>query len=211
MVIDELMALRRTVADLQQQVRVDPLTELFNFRHFSQSLAQELQRTQRTAQPTAMLMVDLDHFKQVNDRWGHEAGNQALITTGQVIKNNIRQLDIACRYGGEEFAIILPATSMLIAIQVAERIRREIAASPLLLGDKALPLTASLGVDVFSSTDTDSPEHFVQRVDQYMYQAKQLGRNRVCHATLPVEQRDSAVSKAERDALSDFFGDDAAP
>lgn len=207
-IIGELLELRQTVSELQQQMRTDPLTGLFNFRHFRDSLQQEMQRSQRTEQPTALLMLDLDYFKQVNDSWGHEAGNQALVATASIIKNTVRQLDIACRYGGEEFAIILPATNLLIAVQVAERIRRQIESSQVMIDTQPLALTASLGVDIYTAGTPISAEQLVERADHYLYQAKQQGRNRVCHGTVLAEQNDSAVSKEERQALSDFFGDD---
>ena len=206
-IIDELMALRHAVTELEQQNRTDALTGLFNFKHFSHCLSLEIERTRRSMQSTALLMIDLDYFKQVNDEWGHEAGNQALIATAQVIKANVRQLDIACRYGGEEFAIILPTTDLLIALKVAERIRAGIEAKVVSVGEESLRLTASVGVDTYSYSSDDNQQQFIDRVDSFLYQAKEQGRNRICHGLLDSDGPSVAVSKDEREALSDLFGD----
>ncbi len=115
------------IKELKLKVITDPLTGLFNSAYLRTALANEIERSQRTYVPTALLMLDLDHFKQVNDTYGHEAGNAVLVQTAKLIQVNTRQLDIQCRYGGEEFAIVLPSTERFLAIQVAERIRESIA------------------------------------------------------------------------------------
>ncbi|MFA7554897.1 MAG: GGDEF domain-containing protein [Spongiibacteraceae bacterium] len=213
--IDELLILQEEVAVLSEQARTDPLTGLFNFRHFRAALALEMERTQRTQQTTALLMVDLDHFKTVNDNWGHEAGNMALRSTAKLIQKIIRRLDIPCRYGGEEFAIILPATDLLTAIAVAERIRVGIASTPVFIGEKELTLTASLGVEVYTAQQyierrlakqQDTSEQLVQRADACLYRAKQQGRNQVCHSDFSGDKGKATVSKAERQLISGFFG-----
>jgi diguanylate cyclase (GGDEF)-like protein len=207
-VIDQAQKLREELAIMAELVRTDTLTGLYNFRHFQSSLAREMERTRRTHQTTALLMVDLDFFKRVNDNWGHEVGNLALKSTADTLRNITRQLDIPCRYGGEEFAIILPATDLLTAIQVAERIRLQIESTPLLIEGKKLELTASLGVEVYTALHDDSPEQLVARADDRLYQAKQQGRNRVCHGGADMGNAAAAVSKEERDILSSFFGED---
>lgn len=206
-VIDQLLTLQQNVAQLTEQVRTDTLTGLFNFRHFRLSLEQEMERTRRTGQPTALVMVDLDHFKQVNDNWGHEVGNQALVSTAAIVRQLTRRLDIPCRYGGEEFAILLPTTNLITAIQVAERVRKEIEASSLMVDDKVISLTASLGVAIYQAADDFSSENFVQKADKCLYRAKHQGRNQVCHDEGEADRRDVAVSQEERDLLSGFFGD----
>ncbi|MEH6557585.1 MAG: GGDEF domain-containing protein [Oceanicoccus sp.] len=206
-VIDQLLTLQQDVALLAEQIRTDTLTELFNFRHFRLSIEQEMERTRRTGQPTALVMIDLDHFKQVNDNWGHEVGNQALVATAAVVRQLIRRLDIPCRYGGEEFAVILPTTNTMTAIQVAERVREKIQTSSLMVDKKPIPLTASLGVAVYQASDDFSPENFVQKADTCLYRAKRQGRNQVCYDDESTDRSDAAVSQEERDILSDFFGD----
>ncbi len=205
LVIDEVLSLRREVVRLADQNRSDSLTGLFNYRHLREVLNQELERTRRSGQPTALIMVDLDHFKQINDRWGHEAGNRVLASTADVLQHEVRRLDSACRYGGEEFAVVLPATGVATATQVAERIRHRIAACAVPVEETAIPLTASLGVDIYCGPGEESPEQFLARTDACLYRAKQQGRNRVCHAA--TEER-STVSREERDMLSDLFGGD---
>ncbi len=207
LVIDQLQALRTEVAELSEQVRTDTLTGLFNFRHLRLTLEQEMERTRRTDQPTAVIMVDLDHFKQVNDNWGHEVGNQALVATAESIRQTTRRLDIPCRYGGEEFTIILPSTDLLIALQVAERIRLRIEQTEILVDGVDIQLTASFGVDIYRSHQDETPEQFIQRADQCLYEAKQSGRNCVCHGSRGLRAA-SAVSNEERDLLGDFFGGD---
>ncbi len=206
-VIDQVMALRDEVSQLTQQARTDTLTGLFNFRHLRITLEQEMERTRRTNQSTALIMIDLDHFKQVNDNWGHELGNRALISTAGVIRNNIRSLDIACRYGGEEFTVILPSIDLMSATQVAERIRIAVEQTEIITEGKDIGLTASLGVDIYTANQVDSPEQFIQRADQCLYQAKHSGRNQVCHGRSDIRSA-SAVSKEERDLLVDFFSND---
>jgi diguanylate cyclase (GGDEF)-like protein len=204
---DQLIALQQSVSELQEQLRVDLLTGLFNYRYFVQSLAQEMERSRRSAQATALVMVDLDYFKKFNDRWGHEAGNQALIAAARAIKHTVRQLDIPCRYGGEEFAIILPSTELRTAVQVAERIRSAIESVVVMVDGSELSLTASLGVDVYNAFHEESPENFVRRTDSFLYQAKEKGRNQVSHGYSDDVTSHVAVSSEERDALSDLFGD----
>jgi len=206
-VIDLAAQLRLELASLAEQARTDPLTGLYNFRHFRVSLEQEMERSLRTEQPTALIMVDLDHFKRVNDEWGHEVGNLALIATAKALQEATRGLDILCRYGGEEFALILPATELLLALQVAERIRAAIESSQVLVEQQHIALTASLGVDIYTHRQVDSPEQFVARTDELLYQAKQTGRNRVCHGMAEERKSPFAVSIEERALLSGFFGE----
>ncbi len=200
---DELVELRQSVDELSQLVRTDPLTGLANYRYFCQALEQEMERTRRSGQPTTLIMLDIDHFKKVNDDWGHEVGNQALIHVSRLMRQTVRKLDIPCRYGGEEFAIILPNTLLSASIPVARRLRQTIEKVPLRVADKRLQLTASLGIDTFSADQDASVEELVQRADHYLYQAKQEGRNQVRHASLPPAD---IVSREEKDDLFKLFG-----
>lgn len=206
--IDELEELRSHNDKLLELVRTDTLTGIYNYRHFSQALEHEMERSRRSGLPTALILVDLDHFKKVNDTWGHEIGNAALVQTANLMRTAVRKLDIPCRYGGEEFIIILPSTDLLISIQVAERLRKLIVSTPLPIPDGEIHLTASLGVDVFTGEQKDSPEDFFNRVDALLYRAKNEGRNRVCHAVSDLGEAEAQVTREEKDALFALFGND---
>lgn len=200
----ELEQVKQELAQLNELVRTDPLTGLYNFRHFREVMEIEMERTRRTAQPTALIMVDLDHFKRVNDTWGHEAGNLVLASTAKTMQNCIRQLDVACRYGGEEFTVILPGANSLIAKQVAKRICDTIANKPVMHDGQDISTTASLGIAILHSNQLCTTEELVERADQALYEAKQNGRNQVCHEALDIEP-EVFVSKAEKDALAGLF------
>lgn len=202
-VADEVIDLRLKLDELSDLVRTDTLTGIANYRYFQQALEQELERTQRSAQPTSLIMLDIDFFKKVNDCWGHEIGNQALIHIARLVVQTVRKLDIPCRYGGEEFAIILPDTYLRACIPVAERIRQVIAQTPLRVGNRELQLTASLGIATYTHQQKTSADELVQLADSYLYQAKDGGRNQVCHPELPGIE---AVTTEEKQTLSEIFG-----
>jgi len=193
------------VAALRKQVVTDPLTGLFNVRHFRKSLEHELERTRRTGMTTALVMVDLDHFKSVNDTWGHEAGNLVLQTVAQLLQDQTRKLDICCRYGGEEFAVILPSTELMLARQVAERCLNALRNTLIPLESTDLQVTASIGVAVADNSSQTS-DRLIEDADECMYDAKKGGRNQVVSKRPQPSQ--SAVSIDERDALRGLFGDD---
>ena len=199
--IDELSTLRCRVDELSALVHTDTLAGLFNYRHFSMVLEQELERTRRSGKPTSLIMLDLDHFKQVNDRWGHESGNRVLRQTGELITQILRRLDIPCRYGGEEFALLLPATPLARAVQVAERLRQALSATPVELEETKLAVTASSGVNVYLRNSRITAEQFVKETDAYLYQAKEQGRDRVCHPEYETVSPRGWVGKSEKDEL----------
>ena len=198
-IITELMQLR-------QQVLTDPLTGLYNVRHFVVALEQELERTQRTGISTALMMIDLDHFKRINDQWGHEVGNRVLRGTANCIRENTRKLDIQCRYGGEEFAVILPSTERRLALQVAERVRAALQDTLFYVADdsdQTIAVTASIGLAWHGTGQWHSQQSLVEEADRYLYQAKQQGRNQVCYGT--EEATDVSVSSGEKELLHDLF------
>lgn len=197
-ILDEMAELRNEVRQLHEALRTDTLTGLFNYRHFSEALDTEMERTQRSRAPTSLLILDIDYFKKVNDSWGHEVGNQALQHMAALIKQQIRKLDIPCRYGGEEFTVILPSTPLKPAMDVAERLRRSIEEAPLQLEDNTLTLTVSIGVESLRADMQLTTDEFVHLTDGYLYQAKQEGRNRVCG---PTAHADTEVTQDEKDAL----------
>jgi diguanylate cyclase (GGDEF)-like protein len=152
------------------------------------------------------MMIDLDHFKQVNDVWGHEVGNQVLKLTARLIKQVTRQLDIQCRYGGEEFVVILPSTSLLLASQVAERLRQQIEDSEIRVEDQLLKVTASIGLSVRLVHEKGTASDLISAADQCLYEAKSGGRNKICFAGLEPEDA-ATVSGDEKEALMGMFSD----
>lgn len=193
---DELMSLR-------QQVVTDPLTGLFNLRYLLTSMEQEFERTERTNVPTALMMVDVDHFKKVNDRWGHEVGNRVLQAIADAIRLSTRRLDIQCRYGGEEFAVLLPSSSLLQASVVAERLRQMVEGIRLQEGADILQVTISIGVAMRDKGASLSTSELVHQADIQLYQAKHSGRNRVCVA--PSACSTARVTADEKDMMRSLF------
>jgi len=198
---EEVQRLKEECRRLSELSQTDPLTGLYNFQHLIQALEREMERTRRTKLPTALIMIDLDHFKTINDVHGHPAGNEALVWVSRIWRSATRKIDIICRYGGEEFTIILPGTSLQQAVRTAERLRATVADSPLQLNGHTVQLTASFGVDVYRASDRLSVGHFLERADQYLRRAKQDGRNRVCFEDVKPEKTPSEVTTEERAAL----------
>jgi diguanylate cyclase (GGDEF)-like protein len=199
--VSQVAALQQEITELQTQVSTDPLTGLFNYRYFESVLKNEMHRTNRTGYPTALVMIDLDLFKQVNDRWGHEGGNKALQLAASVFKQELRAVDIICRYGGEEFVLVLPQTTLPMAVKVAQRVRLTLQQTPVAFADNWFNITASLGVALYQANDKQSIEAFVDEADQYLYQAKQKGRNQVCHPDFAPVKQATEVSMEEKAAL----------
>ncbi|MDD3149699.1 MAG: diguanylate cyclase [Candidatus Gastranaerophilales bacterium] len=168
-----------TIAGLFEQVRkqaiTDPLTGVFNRRHFEQCLQAEADRARRLKQPFTLVMLDLDFLKKINDKLGHSAGDAAIVRIGEVLKQNARSVDIPARLGGEEFALILPGIDMEGGIIAAERIRSAIEETPVKNVGK---VTASIGVSTFLKHAYTTDE-LVEMADAAMYRAKEKGRNQV--------------------------------
>jgi len=175
-IIQELEA---TKAELTRQANFDFLTEIFNRRHFMSLARNEFARARRYRHPLSLIMIDIDHFKKINDSFGHEAGDTVLREMALTIKDKLRQSDIPSRFGGEEFVILLPETSLEQALIVAEKIRLDL--ERLRLGAAAIRLTASLGVAGLEN-DIENLDELLRQADQAMYRAKREGRNRVCAA-----------------------------
>jgi len=164
---------------LRQQSIRDPLTGLFNRRYLEESLAIEIERAKRNTLSFSIIMIDLDHFKRFNDTHGHEAGDAVLQALGGFLHRNVRGGDIACRYGGEEFTLVLPGTTLEVAQQRAEQLCEGIRALNIDFKNQFLgPLTLSIGVATFP-THGDSREMILQAADVALYQAKGNGRDRV--------------------------------
>jgi len=151
----------------------DSLTGLHNFRHFSKTLDYELKRTKRLSRPLGLMMIDMDHFKSYNDDYGHLEGNRLLKGIGEILQKNVREIDILCRYGGDEFAVILPDTGKEEAQAVAERSRIAV-----LEANFRRPVTISIGIGVY--VQNMGRYELTSRADGALYEAKKTGRNRVC-------------------------------
>ncbi|MFZ2446079.1 MAG: GGDEF domain-containing protein [Syntrophobacteraceae bacterium] len=196
------------VAQLREQCRrlealsyIDALTGIYNFRYLQRALEMEMERTRRTKLPTSLIMADLDHFKGINGAYGHEAGNAALAWVSRIWRESIRVIDVACRYGGEEFALILPSTSLVQSINIAERLRMMISSNPVILNEQTVTLTASFGVAAFGDSDDWTVSEFMSRADGFLFQAKSLGRNRVCCQEIAPVLPEVGVTQDEKDGL----------
>ena len=201
--LEQLRELRQQVSELSALVATDALTGLYNFRHFKTMLQNEMDRSKRSGIPTSLAMVDLDHFKRVNDNYGHEVGNQALQHMADILMSEVRTTDIVCRYGGEEFAMIFPETHLNLALKVADRIRLEIASRPLQTEHGEIKITASMGLSVYMKTSILDIDDFIESVDKYLYEAKQSGRNCICHVDYNDLRKVTEIGSVERALLFD--------
>jgi len=156
----------------------DDMTKLFNRRHFLELTQRELSQQQRTKSLGFVLMIDIDHFKKVNDNYGHAAGDQAIINVANILKDNLRLYDIVGRVGGEEFSMFLPNCEKDIAIQIAERIRNKVADLSTLFRKNSIKLTISIGLTARQENES-SIDSMLHRADKALYQAKNSGRNKV--------------------------------
>ena len=181
--------LQQRNVQLQRQATTDALTGLANRARFDQFLAEQLRQTSaagaRTPGPLALLILDLDHFKQVNDRFGHQAGDAVLRAVGRIMQTLTRASDLAARYGGEELALVLPDTPRADAVKLAETLRRSIAARAVPVGSTHVKVTASIGLAVWEpGSPLLTPAHLIRAADLAVYNAKAAGRNRVKIFTL---------------------------
>ncbi len=168
--------------ELEKLSRTDSLTGLFNRRYFEERFVGEFERSRRYRSAVACMMIDIDHFKKLNDTRGHPFGDQVLRGTASVIKETLRDVDLVGRYGGEEFIAILPETGPEESRLVAERLRDRIAARGYPDAGDTVTITASLGVACYPMPGVESHEDFLRIADDALYQAKESGRNRVCMA-----------------------------
>jgi diguanylate cyclase (GGDEF)-like protein len=167
--------------ETERSARTDPLTGLGNRRTFDDALDREIRRSRRYGWPLTVLMADLDHFKRVNDTFGHLLGDLVLERVGEILRHAVREADVVCRYGGEEFAAVLPETSRVGGFAVAERVRRRVAQafSERVVGGHEVSMTISSGLATYPEDGLHAVE-MVARADEALYGAKRGGRNRVC-------------------------------
>jgi two-component system cell cycle response regulator len=172
----------RLRARLEESVElsiVDPLTGLHNRRYMEDHLRTLVAQAVRAGRPLSLLIADIDHFKAINDTWGHDVGDKVLRQVAQRFRQNIRSMDLACRFGGEEFVGIMPDLDLARALQVGERLRASIAGDVFTVGPgRPLEVTASVGLAALEGWD-DTPDNLIKRADQALYAAKRRGRNRV--------------------------------
>ena len=166
--------------ELYCQAQLDKALQIYNKHYFLSRMDEELRRHQRGNAPLSLILLDVDHFKRLNDTHGHLAGDAALVHLAVVIKEHIREGDVLCRYGGEEFGIIMPQTDQQQALSVAERIREAVAAAPVTYANAVIPMTISLGISSDSNlVESYTREVLITQADNALYEAKHQGRNRV--------------------------------
>ena len=170
--------LNKALEELAISNRIDGLTQIFNRKHWEECLASEFSRARRHQHEVALVMLDLDNFKLLNDNYGHQGGDAVLIETAKTVNKMLRIGDVFGRYGGEEFSVILPNTNMEGAEEVAERIRHAIAKNTIHFQGKEISITTSIGVAVIDSQD-ERYEDLIRHADLALYKAKTGGRNRV--------------------------------
>ena len=181
---DALNELERANRELQTLSVKDGLTNVFNRRYFNQKINEEWSRAIRHQRPFALLMIDIDRFKSINDTWGHVCGDHVLTRVASVLKAVVcRPGDTISRYGGEEFSILLPETSLEGAEKVADSLVQRVAAEAIDFNNVRIPVTISIGLAVFPIDKQDRDvQSFVERADKALYHAKESGRNRYCVA-----------------------------
>ncbi|HRS83774.1 MAG TPA: diguanylate cyclase [Smithellaceae bacterium] len=178
---EEEEQLRERERNLEAISVTDELTGLFNRRFLNPTLVKKTAAARRTGTRLSLLMMDVDHFKDFNDTYGHPEGDKVLAALGRLLVQTLREEDIACRYGGEEFVVILHNADLRAALEAAERIRAGFEKIPFQPGAKK-QIHATISIGAAELLPNESPEEFLNRADQAMYQAKQTGRNRICRA-----------------------------
>jgi two-component system cell cycle response regulator len=165
--------------EIYRLTTMDGLTQIYNRRYFEEAIEREISRSNRYRRDMSLIMMDLDHFKQVNDQFGHLAGDHVLKQVASAIKGKIRREDVFARYGGEEFGLLLPEVDLSGAQHMGEKVRRLIERLPIEFDREAIPVTLSIGVVTQSTNATEAVE-LIKAADIKLYEAKSGGRNRVC-------------------------------
>ncbi len=173
----EILALKKAQEELSRQVIRDFKTGLYNARHFAQELQREFQRVHRTSRPLALLFLDIDDFKKINDTTDYAFGDKVLVEFARLLKANIREVDVAARFGGDEFLVLLPGTTPAEAIQVASRIRNVVTRMEVSDGRFSRRITVSIGVDCYNGKSASSPQEIRSRANRALQEAKRRGKN----------------------------------
>jgi diguanylate cyclase (GGDEF)-like protein len=177
LLIHELEESRKS---LNAQANTDALTKLTNRRSFFLRAGEAIELMRRHRQPFSVLMIDVDHFKSINDTYGHQCGDAVLVQVAEILGNNIRTNDILARIGGEEFAIAAPYSNRLAAVVLAERLRKAVESAEFMNGDTRVPITISVGVAAQDKNTPVTIDQLLARADARLYIAKRRGRNRLC-------------------------------
>ena len=207
LVVDMDTDLIRKIAELHDEniqlkalALVDSLTGLFNTRFFLRNLEIEMARTKRTGNSCSLMIIDLDNFKQLNDTFGHIEGDKFLRKVAKVLQRDVRATDMVCRYGGDEFAVIMPATELYTAVRIANRLHRAI--SKIRTPDRLI-ISSSIGIAEYRAASSYKIEEFINATDSAMYQAKRSGKNKVSISSEPVvaKAQPEGVTTEEKEAL----------
>jgi diguanylate cyclase (GGDEF)-like protein len=177
--VRKLLEQRKLIENLKRRAAHDGLTELLNYQSFQELLEKELYRAKRYGSDLCVILADIDHFKVVNDTYGHPAGDAVLKGVAACMEGALRQSDVITRYGGEEFGIIMPETAIKDAFVVTERLRRTVEALKIEYEGETISVTLSFGIASMDSEDVGK-ENLVRSADAALYEAKRNGRNQVC-------------------------------
>ncbi|MFW5877065.1 MAG: diguanylate cyclase [Myxococcota bacterium] len=167
-------------ARLEQLAVRDELTGLYNYRYLHTRLSEEFKRAERYRDPLACAMVDIDRFKDFNDRFGHDVGDRVLAEVAARLRSGVREIDVVARYGGEEFLLVLPSTHFAGSLAVADRVWRAVGEVPFEVGETSHQVTISVGVALYPSRDVTTKDQLLKASDKALYQAKEDGRDRIC-------------------------------
>ncbi|MDR7481835.1 MAG: diguanylate cyclase [Armatimonadota bacterium] len=182
-------ALRRRITFLEELATSDPLTSLLNRRALEERLYLEMERARRSGHPLSCLILDIDWFKDINDRYGHKVGDDVIRQLAKVVLERKRDRDVVCRYGGEEFVWLLPGIDKGLAVEMADLLRRAVHEIDIPTGEGSFNITISVGVSTYQWKEhgRQSAEALLERADQALYQAKEQGKNRVVYLDPSVE------------------------
>src|ERR671925_675237 len=180
---------------LEYQTQVDSLTGLFNRRAFEKKVHEEFERAKRYHNPLSLLILDIDNFKTINDTYGHHGGDAALVRISETLREKTRQSDFSCRYGGEEFVLILPETDQESALQVASKVHEEIRLSTFGTPNRPFALTVSVGLSSTSSKHYSEWQEMLEDADQALYLAKNSGKDRIeiCASEKKIESAEAVA------------------